>query len=163
MNAAEQASSIEFASKIAAVVRLMKAGVPDLRADLKPWTNDPQTRGLIDPDSIDIGFHFPGVSRSFKCRSLLVQIRFCDLSAFDDTDAGQDRPDGDAETTAAADVSRYRVIGVEVAGFDHRGQRWQLSTIDDWHCEGEEVPMAKQAHQLKQCCREIFEVFRAAH
>ncbi len=153
MNAAEQASSIEFASKIAAVVRLMKAGLPDLRADLKPWTNDPQTRGLIDPDSIDIGFHFPGVSRLFKCRSLLVQIRFCDLSGFE----------GDAtEPDGGEAPSSRRVIGVEMAGFDHRGQRWQLSTIDDWHCEGEEVPTGEQAQQLKQCCRQIFEVFRSS-
>lgn len=148
MNAAEQASSIEFASKIAAVVSLMKVGLPDLRADLKPWTNDPQTRGLIDPDSIDIGFHFPGVSRSFKCRSLLVQIRFADLGSFDEGT----ETDG---VTAA-----NRVIGVEMAGFDHRGQQWQLSTIDDWHCEGDDTPLAPQAQQLKQCCRQIFEVFR---
>ena len=153
MNASEQASSIEFASKIAAVVRLMKANVPDLRADLKPWTNDPQTRGLIDPDSIDIGFHFPGVSRSYKCRSLLVQIRFCDLGVFDDDTLAADRSEANA-------APAYRVIGVEVAGFDHRGQRWQLSTIDDWHCEGDDVPMAEPAQRLKQCCRQIFEVFR---
>jgi len=35
VNAAEQANSIEFASKIAAVVGLFKAEFPDLRADLK--------------------------------------------------------------------------------------------------------------------------------
>ncbi|MEL6136537.1 MAG: hypothetical protein AAFR42_03885 [Cyanobacteria bacterium J06628_6] len=145
MNAAEQASSIEFASKIAAVVALMKAGLPDLRADLKPWTNDPETRGLVDPDSIDIGFHFPGVSRSYRCRSLLVQIRFCAAADFDE---------------GGANDQARRVIGVEMAGFDHRGQRWQLSTIDDWHCEGSEIPSPPQAQQLKHCCRQIFEVFR---
>lgn len=152
MNAAEQASSIEFASKIAAVVHLMKGNVPDLRADLKPWTNDPQTRDLVDPDSIDIGFHFPGVSRSFRCRSLLVQIRFCNLTVFDDDDT--------SVTEAGTVAPTYRVIGVEVAGFDHRGQRWQLSTIDDWHCEGDDVPLPPQAQKLKQCCRQIFELFR---
>ena len=75
MNAAEQALSIEFASKIAATIGLFKADLPDLRADLKPWSNDPTTRDLIDPESVDIGFHFPGVSRLFQCRSLLIQIR----------------------------------------------------------------------------------------
>lgn len=75
MNAAEQANTIEFASKIATVLGVFKAAFPDLRADLKPWANNRETRNLVDPDSIDLGFHFPGVSRLFQCRSLLVQIR----------------------------------------------------------------------------------------
>lgn len=137
MNAAEQANSIEFASKIAAVVRLFKAAFPDLRADLKPWANDAETRELVDPDSIDVGFHFPGVSRLFGCRSLLVQIRFYE--------------DSDTQT--------WRVIGVEVAGFDHRGKRWSLSTIDSWSFTGETVPESTVGEQLKQCCRQVFELF----
>ena len=137
MNAAEQANSIEFASKIAAVVRLFKTAFPDLRADLKPWANDAETRELVDPDSIDVGFHFPGVSRLFSCRSLLVQIRFYE----------------DPETQTR------RVIGLEVAGFDHRGKRWSLSTIQDWVFIGDEVPETTVGEQLRQCCREVFEVF----
>lgn len=137
MNAAEQANSIEFASKIAAVVRLFKAAFPDLRADLKPWANDAETRELVDPDSIDVGFHFPGVSRSFGCRSLLVQIRF-----YEDPE-----------------VQEKRVIGLEVAGFDHRGKRWSFSTIDSWSFTGETVPERTVGEQLKQCCRQVFELF----
>jgi hypothetical protein len=137
VNAAEQANSIEFASKIAAVVRLFKTAFPDLRADLKPWANDAETRELVDPDSIDVGFHFPGVSRLFSCRSLLVQIRFYE----------------DPETQTR------RVIGLEVAGFDHRGKRWSLSTIQDWVFIGDEVPETTVGEQLRQCCREVFEVF----
>ncbi|NEP19560.1 MAG: hypothetical protein F6J97_22150 [Leptolyngbya sp. SIO4C1] len=136
MNAAEQAYSIEFASKIAAVVSLFKSQISDLRADLKPWANDPETRDLIDPDSIDIGFHFPGMSRLFKCRSLLVQIRF------------------------HGDRSSRRAVGVEVAGFDHRGQQWRLSTIDDWRYEGSIVPEAAAGEQIRVCCRQVFEIFK---
>lgn len=137
MNAAEQAQSIEFASKIATIVRLFKGQLPDLRADLKPWVNDPETRDLVDPESIDIGFHFPGVSRLFKCRSLLVQIRFVhDL-----------------------EWQTRRAIGVEVAGFDHRGQQWRLSTIHDWQYEGTAVPEPAAGEQIKACCRQVFEVF----
>jgi hypothetical protein len=66
VNAAEMGTNLEFASKIATVVNLFKFEFPDARSDLKPWTNDPQTRELIDPDSIDIGFHFPGVSKSWR-------------------------------------------------------------------------------------------------
>jgi hypothetical protein len=75
MNAAEQARSLEVTTKIAAVVNLFKLEFADARADLKPWQNDPDTRELVDPDSIDIGFHLPGWSRKFQSRSILVQIR----------------------------------------------------------------------------------------
>ncbi|NER00845.1 MAG: hypothetical protein F6K30_29825, partial [Cyanothece sp. SIO2G6] len=77
MNAAEQAKSVDTASKIAAVVNHFKAEFPDARADLKPWANDRDTRELVDPDSIDIGFHLPGFSHRFQSRSILVQIRLC--------------------------------------------------------------------------------------
>ena len=137
MNAAEQASTIEFASKIAAIVGLFKSQLPDLSADLKPWSNDPETQHLIDPNSFDIGFHFPGVSRLFQCRSLLIQIRL-----HQDTDTDQ-----------------IRAIGLEVAGFDHRGQQWRLSTIDDWRFEGNIIPEPTSGESLRSCCRQVFEVF----
>ncbi|MGK7916018.1 MAG: hypothetical protein AB4038_10810 [Prochloraceae cyanobacterium] len=76
MNASEQAKGLEVTAKIAAIVNLFKSEFPDAKADLKPWRNDPDTRNLVDPDSIDIGFHFPGWSRRFLSRSMLVQIRF---------------------------------------------------------------------------------------
>lgn len=142
MNAAEQASSIEFASKIAAIVGLFKSELPDLRADLKPWSNDPETRDLIDPHSVDIGFHFPGVSRLFQCRSLLIQIRL-------HSDAS------DAES------NQWRAIGLEVAGFDHRGQQWRLSTIDNWRFEGQITPEPDSGESLRNCCRRVFEVFNS--
>jgi hypothetical protein len=137
VNAAEQANSIEFANKIATVVRLFKTEFPDLRVDLNPWANDRDTQSLVDPDSIDLGFHFPGVSRRFQCRSLLVQIRFC-----------QGEEAGDR-----------RVIGLEVAGFDHRGKCWSLSTIHRWGFMGDCVPEGGVGDRLKQCCRQVFEVF----
>lgn len=146
MNAAEQANSIEFASKIAAVVGLFKAELPDLRADLKPWANDPDTRDLVDPDSIDVGFHFPGVSRLFQCRSLLVQIRLY-------TD-----PEIDVSQTSNPAGER-RVIGLDLAGFDHRGKRWSLSTIDDWAFSGDVIPDPTCRERLRRCCRQVFMLF----
>ena len=110
MNASEMATNLEFASKIASVVNLFKFEFPDARSDLKPWRNDPQTRELVDPDSIDIGFHFPGISKSWKSRSILIQIRFY-----------QD-PINDLR----------RAIGVEIAGFNHLGEQWRLSTVENW-------------------------------
>ncbi len=137
MNAAEQAKSLEVASKIAAVVNQFKAQFPDIRADLNPWANDRDTQELVDPNSIDIGFHFPGVSRRFQCRSLLVQIRF----------------HADSITHPA------RIIGIEIAGFDHRGKQWQFSTIGNWTFEGEAAPIAEVTSALKHLCRQVFELF----
>ncbi|WP_017719618.1 hypothetical protein [Kamptonema formosum] len=137
MNAAEKARSFEVASKIAAVVNLFKSEFPGARADLKPWINDPDTQELVDPDSIDIGFHFPGWSRSFQSRSILVQIRF-----YDDPLNGH-----------------RRAIGVEAAGFDHQGKQWRFSTVEDWRFEGSAQPAPAAAEKLKQFCRQIFEVF----
>ncbi|MEM0979681.1 MAG: hypothetical protein AAGH78_05335 [Cyanobacteria bacterium P01_H01_bin.58] len=137
MNAAEKATSIEFASKIATIVRLFKAEFPDLRVDLKPWANDRDTRSLVDPDSIDIGFHFPGVSRLFRCRSLLVQIRF-----YGDPDSHQ-----------------QRLIGMDIAGFDHRGKQWTFSTIHQWLFVGSAVPETASGDRLKHCCRQVFDIF----
>jgi hypothetical protein len=137
VNAAEQAKSLEVASKIAAVVNLFKSEFPDAKADLKPWKNDPDTRELVDPDSIDIGFHLPGWSRKFQSRSLLVQIRFYK----------------DPLTTTR------RIIGIQVEGFDYRGKPWRLSTVDDWQFVGESQPAAEVGEKLKQFCRQVFELF----
>ncbi|MEH1767011.1 hypothetical protein [Nostoc sp.] len=137
MNAAEQATNLELASNIATVVNLFKFEFPDAKSDLKPWKNDPETRELVDPDSIDIGFHFPGISKSWRSRSILIQIRFY-----------QD----------PINNSR-RAIGVEVAGFDHRGEAWRLSTVENWNVVGVSSPSAEIADKLKQICRQILEVF----
>ena len=137
MNASEQATNLELASKIATVVNLFKFEFPDAKSDLKPWKNDPETRELIDPDSIDIGFHFPGISKSWRSRSVLIQIRFY-----------QD----------PINNSR-RAIGLEVAGFDHRGVAWRLSTVENWSFVGESMPSPEIGEKLKQVCRQILEVF----
>ncbi len=137
MNAAEQANNLETASKIATAVNLFKQEFPDAKADLKPWANDPDTRELVDPDSIDIGFHLPGWSRRFQSRSILVQIRL-----HEDGDTGQ-----------------RRAIGVEVAGFDHRGKQWRMSTVQDWLVEGSSQPISEISEQLKTFCREILHLF----
>jgi hypothetical protein len=137
MNAVEQARGLEFATKIAAIVNLFKSQFPDARADLKPWVNDPDTQELVDPDSIDIGFHLPGWSRKFQCRSILVQIRLY-----------QD-PINDTQ----------RAIGIEAAGFDHQGQAWRLSTIQDWQFVGKSIPAPELGEKLKHFCREALSIF----
>ncbi len=137
MNAAEQVKNFELASKIAAAVNLFKLQFPDVRADLKPWMNDPNTQELVDPDSIDIGFHFPGWSRSLHSRSVLVQIRF-----------HEDPLDGDR-----------RAIGVEAAGYDHQGQQWRFSTVENWRFVGTSEPVSQVREKLKTFCQQTFELF----
>jgi hypothetical protein len=137
VNAAEQATNLELASKIATVVNLFKHEFPDAKSDLKPWKNDPETRELVDPDSIDIGFHFPGISKSWRSRSVLIQIRFYQ----------------DPVTHSR------RAIGVETAGFDHRGEVWRLSTVETWNFVGESVPAPHIGEKLKQVSKNILEIF----
>lgn len=137
MNASEQARSLDMTSKIATTVNLFKAHFPDAKADLKPWKDDYDTRKIVDPDSIDIGFHFPGWSPRLQSRSLLVQIRFY-------------RDIIEAE---------LKLIGIEIIGFNHQGQAWRLSTVADWELEGSALPVPEIATRLKNFCRQVFELF----
>jgi hypothetical protein len=145
VNASQQATDITLASKIASAVSLFRSEFPDAKVDLKPWAEDRDTQELVDPDSIDFSFHFPGWSRRWQSRSVLVQLRFND-----DVIAHDDRQ--------SDDFSR-NFIGLEVAGFDYRGKQWRLSTISDWQFEGEIQPQPEIAEKLKQFCRQIFELF----
>lgn len=140
MNAAEQVNNFELATKVATVVNLFKAEFPDARADLKPWASDRDTQELVDPDSIDLGFHFPGWSRSLQSRSILVQIRFY--------------------TDPLSSV--HRVVGVEAAGFNHAGKQWQLSTIENWSFVGAAIPKPVMGEKIKEFCRRVFDVFNDA-
>lgn len=137
MNAVEKATNLTLASKIASVVSLFRSEFPDAKVDLQPWSKDRDTQELVDPDSIDLSFHFPGWSPRWQSRSVLLQIRFYhDL------------------------VENSRCfIGLEVAGFDHRGEQWRLSTIDHWQFTGDNQPRAEIAEKLRHFCRQIFELF----
>lgn len=137
MNAAEQAKNFEVASQIATVINLLKSQFPDARVDMKPWMNDPDTQEWVDPDSIDLGFHFPGFSRSLQSRSVLIQIRF-----------HHDRLD-----------NAHRAIGIEVTGYSHKGQQWRFSTVENWRFEGETQPNPDMENKLKHFCRQTLALF----
>jgi hypothetical protein len=145
VNAAQQATDINLASKIAAAVSLFRSEFPDAKVDLKPWAEDLDTQELVDPDSIDFSFHFPGWSRRWQSRSVLVQIRFYQ--------------DAIALTDGESFSQLQNFIGLEVAGFDYRGKQWRLSTVSDWQFEGDLQPQPEIADKLKQFCRQIFELF----
>ncbi len=52
-----------------------------------------------------------------------------------------------------------RVIGVEAAGYDHQGQQWKVSTIENWNFVGKTEPEPESAEKLKLFCRQIFQLF----
>lgn len=137
LNASERAKGLDITTKIASVVNLFKAQFPDVKVDLKPWKNDPKTRELVDPDSIDIGFHFPGWSPRIQCNSMLVQIRFY--------------------KDPLEEIEKF--IGLETAGFSHVGQAWRFSTVDNWQLLGKYQPTAQVEDKLKIFSRQVFELF----
>ena len=137
VNAAEQAINVQLATKIATIVNLFKAKYPAARSDLKPWLNNSDTRKLLDPDSIDVGFHFPGVSWRLKVRSILFQIRLY-----------EDPIDGD-----------LRAIGIEASGHDYKGERWRFSTVENWQFVGDTMPMDDGAENLREFSRQTLDVF----
>jgi hypothetical protein len=137
MNAVEKANSLEITSKIATIVNLFKLEYPDFKVDLKPWMNDANTRELVDPDSIDMGFHFPGQSRLFRVRSILVQIRL-----YEDPVEGE-----------------RKAIGVEATGYDHKGQQWRFSTVDNWSFVGITEPTKEAGDKLRYLCRQVLDIF----
>ncbi|WP_425330087.1 hypothetical protein [Synechococcus elongatus] len=140
VNAAEQATNVQLASKIATLVNLFKQQFPDARADLKPWRNDPETEQWLDPDSIDIGFHLPGWSPRFQSRSILVQVRLLPTSETGDR----------------------RLLGIDAVGLSHVGEQWRLSTIADWQIRGPKTPASDVCDRLKQFCRQTFDLFNAS-
>lgn len=137
LNASERAKGLDITTKIASVVNLFKTQFPDVKVDFNPWKNDPDTRELVDPDSIDIGFHFPGWSPRIQCNSILVQIRF-----YKDP----------LEKTE-------KFIGLETAGFSHVGQAWRFSTVENWQLLGKYQPTAQVEDKLKIFSRQVFELF----
>ena len=75
MNASEKAISLGFTSKIATIVSLFQSKFVDATPDLTPWLDDPMTRATVDPDSIDLGFHFKRHNTTKSHHTMLIQIR----------------------------------------------------------------------------------------
>ena len=154
VNAAEQATDLHLASKLATVVHLFKHQFPDARADLKPWSNDSETRSSLDPDSLDVGFHFPGWSPRIESRSMLVQMRFMEDSSALAEGVTQ-------ESATASQASPARLIGLDVVGLTYEGEQWRLSTIANWAIVGRKSPTLDTTNKLKEFCRQVFELFRS--
>ena len=55
--------------------------------------------------------------------------------------------------------AKQRMIGVEVVAFNHQGEAWRLSTIDNWKLIGNCQPAPDVEEKLKNFCRQVFELF----
>ncbi len=138
MNAADQAKSIKAVSKIAAATNLMLSEFPDLAVDLSPWLKNAETHQFDDPDSIDLGFHFPGRSITCQSRSILMQIRLL------------------------RSASQAKPIGIELSGHDHTGQQWWFTTLGQAEFFGAALPLPKVQATLKQVCEQVLHLYNPA-
>jgi len=47
-------------------------------------------------------------------------------------------------------------------GMTYDGERWRLATVGDWQPVGPHLPQPEQTQQLKQICRELFDLFQSS-
>jgi hypothetical protein len=137
MNASEQVHNFATASKIGAVVNLFKRKFPAATVDLKPWVHSPEVANFLDPYSLDLGLHFPGISRLLQARSILFQIRL------------------------HAEDSSLRAVGIEALGYNYRGKCWHFSTIDRWAFWGDPKPIPEGEQDFKEFCQQVLQTFWA--
>jgi hypothetical protein len=137
MNASEKAISIGFVSKIATIVNIFHSKFTDATVDLTPWLDDPMTRATIDPDSIDLGFHFPRRSRSHSDCTLLLQILL-----------------------QSEDNNQHRVVGVEISSHNLCGCLWEFSTVAGRFSGTTGISPEYQA-QIKSFCQDVLGIFQS--
>jgi hypothetical protein len=138
MNASEKAISLGFVSKIATIVNLFQSKFTDATPDLTPWLDDPMTRTTLDPDSIDLGFHFPRHNTTKSHYTILLQIRLQPERGKND-----------------------RVVGLEISSHNLCGCLWEFSTVGDWHFFGTTGLSPEYQAQIKSFCRDVLGVFNS--
>ena len=141
VNAGEAVDSVHLAQALATAVSLVRHRFPAASVSLNPWRDDPQTRLWKEEQTLDLAFHFPGWSPSLECRSLLLQLRL------------QRQSDDDGSAAV------QKLLGVLMRGMTYDGERWRLVTMGDWQPEGSHLPQPEQVQQLREICRELFDLF----
>lgn len=147
MNASEKAISLGFTSKIATIVNLFQSKFVDATPDLTPWLDDPMTRATVDPDSIDLGFHFKRHNTSKSHYTMLLQIRLQpEQWNVEDRQSGR----------------HQRVVGLEISSHSICGCLWKFSTVGDWRFSGTTGMSPEYQSQIKSFCRDVLGVFNRA-
>ena len=137
LNAGESVASVDQMQTLASVVTLVRHHFPAAQVNLAPWQDDPQTRLWSEPESLDLAFHFPGWTPRLQCRSLLFQLR----------------------VQPRAEAHDLQLLGVLIRGMNYDGERWRLATVGSWDPEGPHLPQSEPVDQLRQICRELFDLF----
>lgn len=138
MNAAKQTKSIELISKIASLEVIFKTEFDKAIADFSPWLSDTKTQNMVDPNSIDIGFSFPGQHCGLYSRCILIQVCFSE----------------------ALLTPNCRIIGITASGHNHQSEQWRFSTIGDWEFEGVNQPVSFCQEKFRRFCRQVFILFK---
>jgi hypothetical protein len=147
MNAAEKAISLGFVSKIATIVNLFQSKFADATPDLTPWLDDPMTRATLDPDSIDLGFHFPRQNSTKSHYTMLLQIRL-----------QPDRGNNDY----LSETLRDRVVGLEISSHSLGGCLWEFSTVGNGQFCGSTGLSPEYQAQIKSFCQDVLSIFNSA-
>jgi hypothetical protein len=147
MNASEKAISLGFVSKIATIVNLFQSKFADATPDLTPWLDDPMTRATLDPDSIDLGFHFPRQNSTKAHYTMLLQIRL--------------QPDRGNNDYLSENL-RDRVVGLEISSHSLCGCLWEFSTVGNWQFCGSTGLSPEYQAQIKSFCQDVLSVFNSA-
>ena len=137
LNAAEQVDSVAFAHSLASAITLFRKHFPAATPNLRPWSDDPETRQCCESATLDLAFHFPGWSPRLQCRSLLLQLMMSSCEKGD---------------------SPY-LLGVVMRGMTFDGERWRLVTMGDWQPAGSYLPAAAESAELQTICRDLFALF----
>ncbi len=137
MNAFEQVKSLAMISKIEAIVYSFRSEFPECLADLKPWVKNDKTKQFRDPNSIDIGFHFPDANFSSRCRSILMQVKI----------------------HRDSEQQNYEALGIKLSGYEACQEQWRFSTIGSWEFLGISKPTLQAQELLKQVCCQILQLF----
>ena len=137
MNAAERANSVSFAQALASATTLVRQHFPAVSVSLMPWREDQNTSRWLENESLDLAFYFPGWSPRLQCRCVLLQLIMSNSEA----------------------TSLPYLLGVVMRGMTFEGERWQISTINDWEPHGSYLPDPSQKEHLHAICRDLFLLF----
>ncbi|MCW1908741.1 MAG: hypothetical protein KIH63_005375 [Candidatus Saccharibacteria bacterium] len=133
VNASEKATNLNLVSKVATITSLFQARFAEAMPDLSPWLSDPATRGIVDPHSIDFGFHFPCCEREHSDYTLLMQVRL--------------RPD------------QNQIVRIEVSSHSFYGCLWEFSTTADWRFWGGSRITPQYQLRIESLCHDILKIF----
>lgn len=137
MNATDQAKTPEMATKIASLVSLFREEFLDAEPDFSPWLKSTDET-IIDPNSIDVSFHFPGVHPTCRGECILTIIRYNNIPYHPKAD----------------------VLEIEAIGFCHDKQHWRISTVGEWQFEGFITPAREAQDRIFNYFRGVFHLFK---